>query len=328
MDEQTRLVSIIIPIYNAADTLTDCVQSILRQTYAAFELLLVDDGSRDGSDALCRDLSAQDARIRTFSKPNGGASSARNFGLDNALGDYILFVDADDAIPPDHLLTLKAALERSGADIAVCAVRYVPGPTLSRTDALLDTAQAIEAVLYRDGISDYPFGKLYRRALFEGVRFTEGITSEDFELFYRLYRRARSVAVTDKTRYFYMQRAGSVSNRAFNTGFFNRMDVCERLISDVSRDFPALLPAARSRAVDENVWLYGITPRSFAAERARMRRTVRAYAPGVLRDPKATKKVKRKAFLFLLCPALWTLRMHAKSAFIRAAERLRRRKVK
>lgn len=97
------LFSIIVPVYNAEKYLRRCIESILAQTEGDFELLLVDDGSRDGSLAICQEYAATDSRIKAMHKENGGVSSARNHGLDNATGDYIMFVDADDYITPDTL---------------------------------------------------------------------------------------------------------------------------------------------------------------------------------------------------------------------------------
>ena len=99
-------VSIIVPVYNAAHTIGRCIESILNQQYTDFELFLVDDGSRDGSPALCDSYAAREPRIRAFHKPNGGVSSARNLGLEQAAGQCIAFLDADDAFEPAALETL------------------------------------------------------------------------------------------------------------------------------------------------------------------------------------------------------------------------------
>lgn len=96
-------VSVIIPVYNAEKYLSQCIESVLDQTVSDFELLLVDDGSTDSSGALCDRYALSDARIRVFHRPNGGVSTARNLGLDEARGDYVVFVDADDWLNPDHL---------------------------------------------------------------------------------------------------------------------------------------------------------------------------------------------------------------------------------
>lgn len=100
------MVSIIVPVYNAEEHLRRCVDSILVQTFSDFELLLIDDGSKDGSAAICDEYTVKDSRVRVFHKENGGVSSARNLGLDNAQGEWIAFVDSDDFIPTGALLNL------------------------------------------------------------------------------------------------------------------------------------------------------------------------------------------------------------------------------
>ena len=114
-------ISIIVPIYKAEAVLAKCVDSVLAQTCSDWELLLIDDGSPDGSGALCDDYAGQDDRVRVFHKSNGGVSSARNLGMAEAWGDYILFIDADDWVEPTACQTLLEALEWAGADSAGCA---------------------------------------------------------------------------------------------------------------------------------------------------------------------------------------------------------------
>lgn len=134
MDDQIK-VSIIVPVYNAAARLTGCVDSILDQTFGAFELILVDDGSDDGSGALC-DRYAADPRVRVLHKQNGGPGQARNSGIRLARGEYIGFVDADDSVSPEYLKTLYDTAVRAGADLAFCdyTVRTKGGDLTVKSD--------------------------------------------------------------------------------------------------------------------------------------------------------------------------------------------------
>ena len=312
------MVSVIVPVYNVERFLDECVRMILNQGVDDMELLLVDDGSSDASGKICDKWAKQDRRVRAFHKLNGGASSARNLGIDNAKGEFILFVDADDSIPQGHIATLLETQQKTDADMVSASVTYVPGPVVQHVSCVCSSWEFIELVLYRDGVGDYPVSKLYRRKLFDGLRFTEGITSEDFEIFYRLYRRANRVAITDHTTYYYRQNSTSVSNSGFSEKFFNRIDICERLLKDVQRDNPALLPAARSRAVDEAIWLYGILPSGCYPEQHKwITETVSTYKKKVVEDPKTTRKVKRKIQIFSVWPRLWKFRMTAKNLVIR-----------
>lgn len=115
------LVSIIVPVYQVKDYVGECVESLLRQTYKNLEILLVDDGSTDGSGAICDEYASRDNRIRVIHQENQGLSAARNTGFDQAAGEYVAFVDSDDAVLPDFIETLYDLADRHQADIAICA---------------------------------------------------------------------------------------------------------------------------------------------------------------------------------------------------------------
>jgi len=114
------MISVIIPVYNCEKWLEACVSSLINQSYKDFEILLVNDGSTDGSEAVCKSLAGEHCCIRYFSKENGGAASARNLGLDNAKGDYVAFVDADDTVKRNYLETLIKSATEYNADIVMC----------------------------------------------------------------------------------------------------------------------------------------------------------------------------------------------------------------
>ena len=118
------MISIVIPIYNAEKHLRECIESVLEQDYTEFELILVNDGSKDSSLEICKEYEQKDNRIRVLSKENGGVSSARNLGIDNATGDYITFVDSDDLLSKGALSTMLRATESAAADIGVFSMSY------------------------------------------------------------------------------------------------------------------------------------------------------------------------------------------------------------
>ena len=118
-EEKRPAVSVIVPVYKVEDCLPACAESLLGQTFTDFERILVEDGSPDGCGALCDSYAARDSRVKVIHRQNGGLSAARNSGLDAARGEAIAFVDADDAVAPDYLEKLRAALEKAGADMAV-----------------------------------------------------------------------------------------------------------------------------------------------------------------------------------------------------------------
>ena len=119
------MISVIVPVYNVEKYLDRCVKSILSQSFSDFELLLVDDGSPDRCGEMCDEYAKGDSRIKAFHKRNGGLSDARNFGIEKALGEYLMFVDSDDYIHEQMLETLHRLITENDADLAVCSAMDV-----------------------------------------------------------------------------------------------------------------------------------------------------------------------------------------------------------
>ena len=225
-------ISVIIPVYKVEDYLDRCVQSVLAQTYEDIEVILVDDGSPDGGGAKCDDYAARDSRVKVIHRENGGLSAARNTGLDAAAGEYILFVDGDDYIAPDMAEKLLAALEDTGADMALCDIKCVDdGGTVVRELPPFEAGVFGPEEIYRrmtfdDWAMRYvtAWNRLYRRALFDGLRFEEGKLHEDEFLAHRLYDRCEKVAAVSDELYYYVQRGGSIMSAPKSQARFQRYE--------------------------------------------------------------------------------------------------------
>lgn len=207
------MISVIIPVYNMEGTLCRCVDSVLTQTYANLEVILVDDGSVDGSGRIADEYTAADTRVKVLHRENGGLSAARNSGLDAAGGDWIAFVDADDWIEPDAFEKLTAAC----VDAEVCAFGQFeerPAGAVKRLPAdkpeRITGEEAVERMILGEGIRVSVWDKLYRRELFEGIRFPEGYNFEDVRTTWKLLEKARSVDLIPEPLYHYVQRRGSL----------------------------------------------------------------------------------------------------------------------
>lgn len=199
------LLSIIIPVYNAAQTLPRCLDSIVRQQFADFELHLVDDGSTDRSAAICRDYAARDARIHVWQKKNGGVSAARNFALDKAQGEWVMFVDADDELTPSFSdLPLASFREDMVAfpPVIVSAdgkQERFSCPLLENEDNCRDFAPLICTTVIKA-----PWSKVYRRSTIGTLRFDTTIRfGEDMVFNMQFLKRARSFRYDD-TKAFYL----------------------------------------------------------------------------------------------------------------------------
>lgn len=205
--------SVIVPVYNAEKYLKRCVDSILKQTYADFELLLVDDGSFDRSGFICDEYAVKDSRVRVFHKPNGGVSSARNLGLDNAKGEWIAFIDSDDYVDAVYFDDLLGKAKEADADIVTCDVVIVEGEkeTLFECYDWKDTSAESVGEFIVSPLTCV-WGGLQKRSLYSKnhLRFPEGIKyCEDFHLLFRLYTYAKKALRWDKALYYYFQHPNS-----------------------------------------------------------------------------------------------------------------------
>lgn len=224
--KQTPLISIIVPIYNVEKYLSKCIESILEQTYTNFELILVNDGSPDKCGIICNEYAKKDSRIKVIHKKNGGLSSARNIGIDVAKGEYLGFVDSDDYIEPYmYEYLLKAALDNE-CSLSVCNINYVfeDGKILNKvTNASDEVLNFVEAITEMNTYEKFDMGawsKLYKRDLFENLRFPEGKLSEDFYIMYKIFDRAQKIAYVSTPCYNYLQRANSITkNKKINHDF-------------------------------------------------------------------------------------------------------------
>ena len=246
------LISVIVPAYNAEAFLDQCLQSIVLQDYSRLEIIVVDDGSTDGTAALCDQWAERDERIRVIHQPNGGHSAARNAALDVMTGELVMMVDSDDVLHPEFVSTLLELQQRDDADIAVGG--YIPfygdapafptqeKPSLRR----YDQQDAILAVLYQHGLTHSPWGRLFKASLFDGIRFPLGIIYEDLAIIYPLLKKCSKISTTSRVLYGYRQH-DSNSMRVFSPRRADVLKVCEQLEHDISQHDEQYLKAVRSR---------------------------------------------------------------------------------
>lgn len=207
------LVSVIVPVYNVEDYLARCIDSIINQSYRNIEIIVINDGSTDGSlDFLNR---YSDSRLKIISKDNGGLSSARNEGLKYATGDYITFVDSDDWINVSMIEIMVAkALERA-ADIVCVGNIVTDGKTFednSEYKELFFCGESCLSQLLSIRIESFTWGKLYRRTIFDDYdcRFPEGYNYEDVATSYKFFSKCERLVVIKKGLYYYYQRHNSI----------------------------------------------------------------------------------------------------------------------
>ena len=247
-------VSVIVPVYNVEQYIAQCLDSIVAQTHRDLEILLVNDGSTDGSGCICDEYATRDSRIRVIHKPNGGLSDARNAALDVMTGDCVVMIDGDDMVHPRYVERLLAALLCSEADVAMCGWRSfdetVP-PTPPLADGVPPTIysgrDALQRMLYqRKGFNHSACWRMFKSEFWKNIRFPKGLLYEDLAVIYPLMCRVNKVAVIPDELYDYRLRAGSITKR-MSRRRTDVLDILDALEKRVSAEDAGLLPAVRSR---------------------------------------------------------------------------------
>lgn len=245
-------ISIIVPVYNVEKYLKKCIDSILKQTFKNFELILVDDGSTDHSGKICDDYEKKDSRICVVHKENGGLSSARNKGIAIAQGDYLGFVDSDDFIASDMYEVLYKNLIKENADLSACGkYDYFIGSKCKIHEPyymVLNTQEAIKFVLEGGGKATVNvWNKLYRKEIFYSINYPEGKLYEDAFIIVEILMACKRVVFTSEQKYYYRHRAGSITTRCFTKEQFDLVRAYQKNLILVKKYFPQIEDAAAGR---------------------------------------------------------------------------------
>lgn len=278
------MISVIVPVYNVRFCLEECLESILGQSYADLEIILIDDGSTDGSGAVCDAYAARDERIRVIHQPNRGLSAARNAGLEIARGEYISFVDSDDYLLPDALETLLSLCLTHHAEFSLCAHdKLTPDgrrrpwkPALAGdTFRIISGPAKMKAYVAESSIPSAVWGKLYARELFREIRFPAGKLYEDLIVTYRLVHAASRIAISGSCGYVYRIRPGSIVNSSFDPRHADRVHHSMEQLRFIEAHYPALVPDMRCQLVYQSLLLI----RQMGASRTFDRETMRLIQP-------------------------------------------------
>ncbi|MBF0778478.1 glycosyltransferase family 2 protein [Streptococcus cuniculi] len=236
-------ISVIVPVYNGEKYVANCVESILKQTYQEIEILLINDGSTDRTALIVEQLRVKDSRIRVLhKKENGGIGAARNSALAMATGDYLVFVDSDDWIDPNHIEDLYGLLQRTGSDVAVANFTQYDEGT-GRYNLHITEQDYYEAVYtpeewfafqYGHGHNlslcfTVPWGKMYKKDLFETVLYPTDTWADDDFTTWKLYLMADKIAYMHRSSYLYRVNEGSMTQVADQATIFSATPVAERL---------------------------------------------------------------------------------------------------
>lgn len=233
---EMKLVSIIVPAYNAEGTLERCVRSALMQTYSALEIILVDDGSTDGTYGIAVALSNEDSRVIVVHQSNAGLSGARNAGLEMAKGGSVFFLDSDDCLDSREIETLVSEMRKEDADVAVGGLTYVlpdgsEGEVIEAERCVVDErgfwdrAYTRRPNVYVECVVSW--GKLFKRSLFNKERFDHGKIHEDEFIIHRIISQCAKVVFVETSGYYYIQNDKSITH---NIGAQSRTDAAEAFL--------------------------------------------------------------------------------------------------
>lgn len=246
------LVSVVVPVFNAEEYLREALESLRRQTYRGIEVVLVNDGSTDGSVSICREFCRLDSRFRLLTQPNRGVSASRNLGIEKANGDWIVFMDADDIMARNCISALLSAQSLSGAKIVVGDytrnIKNLDIPGEEGKYAVAPTEKVLTMGLYQHIIVNNPWGVLFHESVLNAdgpVRFRD-CRYEDLDFFYRAFDKVPTICLVDSPVYYYRDNPGSFIN-TWSDARLDVLDVTDRMVDYFKDRGPGLLKAARDR---------------------------------------------------------------------------------
>lgn len=330
------MISVIVPVYNVERYLGKCVDSILAQTHRNLELILVDDGSKDSSGALCDAYAAKDERVHVIHQANAGQAAARNTGIDQAHGEYVGFVDADDWIEPDMYQSMLNNIRKYHADLALTASWYVYSdselvPHCIENQVLdLTPQEAFRYVNLAGYFTVAPWDKLIARELLRDVRFPLGyFQGEDYLFSYKVIAHASRIIYDSTPKYYYRQTVSSVSNTSREVSVA-ASDATAWMVKLLEKKYPAVLPYGWYGHIKAMMGVYdqavrsgqyqGATVAEWKQYERDMRAFIAAHERTVLAQVDVPKGRRVQMSLLRFCPAAYRFafavykRLHAKRA--------------
>ncbi len=309
-------ISVIVPVYNAENSIRVCVDSILNQSYPDFELILVDDESQDRSFQICNDYMKKDHRIRVCKIEHGGVSAARNYGIDQARGTYLSFVDADDYLGREYLMLLADMIHNYPVGIAVIKESIVVAGKEAVTHCvdvrtpveLLDKEQALREILIgQDKFGVAVWGKIYHRKLWDQIRFPVGVIYEDLIAIPQVFAQNEQVAYHPSVQYYYVMNPGSITHHSISEKDWDIIRNVKQLADYIDEEFPQLHDAAVARMVKDHIcYLYRLVDsKEYSRIYLELRNDYQAYWREALRNRYVPIRHKMQMLLLLINPALY-----------------------
>ncbi len=314
-------ITVIVPVYNVKEYLLQCVESITKQTYPNLEIILIDDGSSDGSEKICDECKNLDSRIIVIHQMNQGLSGARNTGIKNASGEYLCFVDSDDCVAPYYCERLWKVCNENQCQLAMCDyqefedgdyhIEYkrklsntIEIKTVNEVFHMLDKReerQYIEAVV--------AWNKLYARNLFDNIKFKENVLHEDEFIIGRILEQVEYVGIEKEALYYYRKRTNSITSQSRKSDL-RHMDLIDAYLDRIQctkkyagTNLPMITWRNLMLAIIE-FYFYYKEQKNYEVCKYLTKRYKDSY---FRKDIPRAFRLRLKYFLFILCPRIYRL---------------------
>ena len=315
-------VSIIVPIYNVEKYLEKCLKTILNQTYENLEIILVDDGSTDKSSIICDEYCEKDKRIKVIHKKNEGVSSARNKGIKESTGKYVVFIDSDDYVVNNYIEILYKYMIDNNVDLVISNAIDVneEGVILKlkeTNDLFMNKEECLKGLLSEDNFYHTCWGNMYRKDLLEKIRFNcEYRMSEDLDFLYRYIKHIRSAYFLSKNMYYYLKREGSETNSIYSEKWTDELKICNFIISEIVELENDLHKYAKRKYIRLNInQAYKFTLNKNQIKN--FKNNIKLYKNDIFNSKVFDNKEKLKIILFLKSYYLFKLASNIKNKIIK-----------
>ena len=272
-----ELISVIIPVFNVKDYLTECLESVVNQTYKNLEIIIVDDASTDGSSEICDNYAKMDNRIKVFhQEKNQGQSVARNKGIDNSKGNIITFIDSDDFIHERMIEVLYENLNKFNADISFCDFsREAIDKDIKSKPKLIEKYTMYETLYERNNPVVGNCAKLYKKSIFDNIRYPEGKIYEDAFIIHRIIENAEKFVFIDDKLYYWRIRKGSTTEQNYTLKFLDYLDVShDRMKFMKERKYDYFYAREFYRYINKLKWNYKKIKKHFPSEKGKMKELI------------------------------------------------------
>ena len=315
-----KMVTVVVPVYNMKELLPKCLSALLNQSYDNYEILIIDDGSTDGSSVICDEYAQKESKIKVIHKENGGLSSARNCGIENATGDFIIFPDPDDWVERNYLEQLVKLANEYHTDLEICghyvddAKKSIVHNTLGKIK-VIDKKDALCLLMRPDAFCGFAWNKLYHLEIIKknNLRFdTELGMAQDLHFAFRYIRCCESVVYDPTPTYHYFQHVGGVTNAKspLTKRKISGLRTYEKIAELAKEEYPQVRNLALSTIFNMSmhfIYIYFYSKMKDKALLKKLKENLKIYKPNFFSDDRYSSVHKLLGRIALISPRLYYL---------------------